>query len=401
MSEPIKVGDIVRVTGIGVGVLTETTIYDVEPLTHGTLTDIEAASVMLERAHHRIGELTRLLDAANGTPCEQVRHAEALAESEAENASLVIHVESMAMRIESLAGELAKPEDVRLREVLDALDGRAVIFDGLGARVGHLLDEMDEWIERAGATERRLEKALAEAQRERANERALVKPIGAAGPWNRPPFEPAREPNGYDPGARPSAEKAADPHAWAKLGVWAVRHDGQEWALGIRLAAPAGTLGRFWDGVNAEGQTVSADLTVRRPATPEETARFEAELARNTCDPMRPTCQQEGCEQCFPPKADPEPLKVGQRWVWWHGGNEHPLADDSIIVSIGDEIVTRTAGDHDPDTTRVEWTPVQFRKHHPRLRPPEELEPAPTPPAPQQATPPADPKTSLPGRGEP
>lgn len=69
------------------------------------------------------------------------------------------HVESMAMRIESLAEELAKPEDVRLREVLGALDGRAVIFDGLGARVGHLLDEMDEWIERAGAAERRLKKA--------------------------------------------------------------------------------------------------------------------------------------------------------------------------------------------------------------------------------------------------
>lgn len=47
----------------------------------------------------------------------------------------------MAMRIESLAEELAKPEDVRLREVLDALDGRAVIFDGLGVRVTHLLDE--------------------------------------------------------------------------------------------------------------------------------------------------------------------------------------------------------------------------------------------------------------------
>lgn len=77
----------------------------------------------------------------------------------AENASLVRQVESMAMRIESLAEELAKPEDVRLREVLDALDGRAVIFDGLGARVGHLLDEMDDWIERAGAAERRLKNA--------------------------------------------------------------------------------------------------------------------------------------------------------------------------------------------------------------------------------------------------
>lgn len=72
-----------------------------------------------------------------------------------ENASLARQVESMAMRIESLAEELAKPEDVRLREVLDALDGRAVIFDGLGARVGHLLDEMDEWIGRAGEAERR------------------------------------------------------------------------------------------------------------------------------------------------------------------------------------------------------------------------------------------------------
>jgi len=72
-----------------------------------------------------------------------------------ENASLAMQVESMAMRIESLAEELAKPEDVRLREVVDALDGRAVIFDGLGARVGHLLDEMDEWIARAGEAERR------------------------------------------------------------------------------------------------------------------------------------------------------------------------------------------------------------------------------------------------------
>ena len=74
-----------------------------------------------------------------------------------ENASLASQVESMAMRIESLAEELAKPEDVRLREVLDALDGRAVIFDGLGARVGHLLDEMDEWIARAGEAERLVE----------------------------------------------------------------------------------------------------------------------------------------------------------------------------------------------------------------------------------------------------
>ncbi len=76
-----------------------------------------------------------------------------------ENAALARQVESMAMRIESLAEELAKPEDVRLHEVVDALDGRAVIYDGLGVRVTHLLDEMDEWIARAGEAERRLEDA--------------------------------------------------------------------------------------------------------------------------------------------------------------------------------------------------------------------------------------------------
>jgi len=80
-----------------------------------------------------------------------------------ENAALSNQVDSMAMRIESLAEELAKPEDVRLREVLDALDGRAVIFDGLGARVGHLLDEMDEWIARAGESERLADERLAHA----------------------------------------------------------------------------------------------------------------------------------------------------------------------------------------------------------------------------------------------
>ena len=78
---------------------------------------------------------------------------------QAANASLSSQVESMAMRIESLAEELAKPEDARLREVLDALEGRAVIFDGLGARVGHVLDEMDEWIGRAGEAERTVDAA--------------------------------------------------------------------------------------------------------------------------------------------------------------------------------------------------------------------------------------------------
>jgi chromosome segregation ATPase len=84
-----------------------------------------------------------------------------------ENASLASQVESMAMRIESLADELAKPEDVRLREVIDELDGRAVIFDSLAGRVGAILDELDEVIARAGSAERTVEvqkKLLVSAQ---------------------------------------------------------------------------------------------------------------------------------------------------------------------------------------------------------------------------------------------
>lgn len=80
-----------------------------------------------------------------------------------ENASLASQVESMAMRIESLAEELAKPEDVRLREVVAALDGHAVIFDGLGSRVEHLLAEMDDWIARARDAERLADERLAHA----------------------------------------------------------------------------------------------------------------------------------------------------------------------------------------------------------------------------------------------
>ena len=76
-----------------------------------------------------------------------------------ENASLSRQVESMAMRIESLAEELAKPEDVRLREVLDALDGRFPIFDSVASRVSAALDEAEEFIGRAGEAERMVEAA--------------------------------------------------------------------------------------------------------------------------------------------------------------------------------------------------------------------------------------------------
>ena len=76
-----------------------------------------------------------------------------------ENASLSRQVDSMAMRIESLAEELAKPEDVRLREVLDALDGRFPIFDSVASRVSAALDEAEEFIGRAGEAERMVEAA--------------------------------------------------------------------------------------------------------------------------------------------------------------------------------------------------------------------------------------------------
>jgi hypothetical protein len=44
----------------------------------------------------------------------------------------------------------------RLREVTEALDGHAVMFDKPGERIKHLLTELDQWIERAGKAERRL-----------------------------------------------------------------------------------------------------------------------------------------------------------------------------------------------------------------------------------------------------
>ena len=102
-------------------------------------------------------ERNRELVRENDVPAFQQRP------SAPENAALSSQVDSMAMRIESLAEELAKPEDVRLREVLDALEGRAVIFDGLGARVGHLLDR-DGRVDRAGGRAERLaEERLAHA----------------------------------------------------------------------------------------------------------------------------------------------------------------------------------------------------------------------------------------------
>ena len=78
-----------------------------------------------------------------------------------ENASLARQVEAMAMRIESLAEELAKPENVRLREVTEAMAGRSVMFDDIAERVRQELHELGRWIERAGKAERELSRANA------------------------------------------------------------------------------------------------------------------------------------------------------------------------------------------------------------------------------------------------
>lgn len=67
-----------------------------------------------------------------------------------ENATLVGLTEAMAARIKSLSEELAKPEDVRLREVLDVMAGREVAFDSLALRVTRVLDDYDELNERTG-----------------------------------------------------------------------------------------------------------------------------------------------------------------------------------------------------------------------------------------------------------
>ena len=138
--------------------------------TYAALPDHVADAILEEAGIDPAKELQRAMDTvARYEKDWEERNRELVRENEvlrsncdhlsSENASLASQVESMAMRIESLAEELAKPEDMRLREVLEELDGRAVIFDGLGERVGHLLDEMDEWIGRAGEAERMVEAA--------------------------------------------------------------------------------------------------------------------------------------------------------------------------------------------------------------------------------------------------
>lgn len=280
MSEPIKVGDIVRVTDIDpVEQIDGSHLYVCEPLTHSTLTDIEAASVMLERAHHRIGELTRERNAAQ---------------------------------------DLAD-----MRQNARAREAEAK------------LAERDHERDLRKAAERALAEAQAAFLREPSTHEKALKPIGAP--------RVHRQPNGYDPGARPVAsefavgewvratvdgvpvgipfqvramdiergwlthacrcdaptgsivdrdvkpEKAADPHAvpfaWVRPGVWAVWNGSVKGASPpIKLAVP---VYGGWRGVTPSNVEDIADVLYRRPATHEETVRFEAELLRNTAPPVR------------------------------------------------------------------------------------------------------------------
>ncbi len=63
-------------------------------------------------------------------------------------------LQSALLRIEQQEAVLSKPEDARLRDVIAALDGRAVMLESPGDRVRWILRELDEWITRAGAAER-------------------------------------------------------------------------------------------------------------------------------------------------------------------------------------------------------------------------------------------------------
>jgi len=65
--------------------------------------------------------------------------------------------EAMLLAIEKLSAELAKPEDVRLREAVDAMGDRCPQFFSLAGRIDRLLDDVDDWIARAGSAERTVE----------------------------------------------------------------------------------------------------------------------------------------------------------------------------------------------------------------------------------------------------
>ena len=85
----------------------------------------------------------------------------------AENHGLSLTNEAMAKYIEDLTEQLEKPEDVRLREVIAAMEGVKEHLPNLPARIDAVLDELDEMIERAGRAERGWDAAIAAANEAR------------------------------------------------------------------------------------------------------------------------------------------------------------------------------------------------------------------------------------------
>lgn len=85
----------------------------------------------------------------------------------AENHGLSLTNEAMAKYIEDLTEQLEKPEDVRLREVIAAMEGVKEHLPNLPARIDAVLDELDEMIERAGRAERGWDAAIAVANEAR------------------------------------------------------------------------------------------------------------------------------------------------------------------------------------------------------------------------------------------
>lgn len=65
--------------------------------------------------------------------------------------------EAMALTIEKLSKQLANPEDIRLRSVINVMNGRAEMFHSISDRVDSVLTELDDWTSRASSAERTVE----------------------------------------------------------------------------------------------------------------------------------------------------------------------------------------------------------------------------------------------------
>jgi hypothetical protein len=95
-------------------------------------------------AANRIGHMTEQLAKAMEQRDEACSGAAATAR---EN-------EMMLAEIERLSAELERPEEVRLRDVIEAMEGRYAHRGHPHERVEALLEDLDEWIARAGEAER-------------------------------------------------------------------------------------------------------------------------------------------------------------------------------------------------------------------------------------------------------